>query len=346
VKSLVWTAPEKMEFKETDIPEPGADEVLIEVKAVGICGSEIEGYRGHNSLRVPPLVMGHEFSGIIRRLGSQVETEGKKEETLRPGQRVTVNPLTFCGKCMRCQKGLVNLCDHRSIIGIHRPGAFAEYVVVPAQNVHVVPDETDFQRAALTEPLACSLRAARRALDIHPLANVVVIGAGAIGLLSAMACRLLGAAHVTILDTNDARLETALNIGVNAAFNPNKGDVKAYIARTCGEDAVDVVIDAAGFQPTRAMAIDLLHPGGTFMNIGLGIDDTVLPINRAIRSEIRMLGSFCYDQVDFHEAKKLLLSGKINHEGWTEARPLSEGPQAFKQLVEGSVSSGKIILTL
>ena len=234
----------------------------------------------------------------------------------------------------------------RFIVGIHRPGAFAEYVVVPAANVLVLPDETDFQRAALTEPLACSLRAARRALDDHPLANIVVIGAGAIGILSAIACRLLGAVNVIVLDTNNARLDTVRRIGFDMAFNPNEGNLMANIVRACGEDAVDVVIDAVGFQPTRSVAIDLLHPGGTLMNIGLGIDDTVLPINRTIRSEIRILGSFCYDRHDFYEARSLLLSDQVTHEGWTETRSLSEGAHAFEQLVSGAVASGKIILTL
>ena len=253
MKSLVWTAPETMEIQELERPSIQADEVLIEVKAVGICGSEIEGYLGHNSLRVPPLVMGHEFAGVVVECGA--EATG-----IQIGQKVTVNPLIACGSCARCRQGLVNLCAaNRSIVGIHRPGAFADYVAVPAANVHVVPADSDLFQLSLTEPLACSLRAARRAMDMHPFANVVVIGAGAIGLLSAMVCRLLGASTVTVLDTNDERLQTALQVCADHALNPTRDDLAAQVPVKDGDTGVDVVIDAAGFQPTRSSAIELLR---------------------------------------------------------------------------------------
>ncbi|KIL40363.1 alcohol dehydrogenase [Gordoniibacillus kamchatkensis] len=337
MKALMWTAPERMEFCEVEEPAILEGDVLLRVEAVGICGSEIEGYLGHNSLRVPPLVMGHEFCGIVERAGHQSQAK-------LIGQKAVVNPLLFCGKCPSCRKGLTNLCASRRIIGIHLPGAFAEYVAVPASAVVPVPERLNSFRAALAEPLACSLRAARRAMERHPFANVLVIGAGGIGLLCAMVAKLLGASLVMMADTNEMRLESASRCGVDYTFNPKNTALAEAVSSIAGEKGVDVVIDAAGFQSTRESALKIVNPGGTFMNIGLGVDDTSLRINHLIRNEIEILGSFCYTAQDFYESVQLLISGKIQEDGWTEIRSLRDGGAAFSDLVAGKVNSGKILL--
>jgi threonine dehydrogenase-like Zn-dependent dehydrogenase len=338
MKALVWEQVREMQWNEVDDPHYGKDEVVVSVEAVGICGSEIEGYLGHNSLRVPPLVMGHEFCGIVQALGSGVKD-------LQEGQRVVVNPLLSCGTCASCRKGLPHLCASRMIIGVHRPGAFGEWVAVPRSSIIPAPDHLSPFRAALAEPLACSLRATRRALSDNPFANVLVCGAGGIGLLSAFTAKLLGAMQVVVTDTNTKRLEIASNNGIDLAINPQEENLKEVI-RASFPEGIDVVIDAAGFQQTREAAAYLLNPGGTIMNIGLGIDATQLPVNHFIRNEIRVLGSFCYTPQDFHDAVRLLSEGAITEEGWTEIRPLSDGDQAFKDLTEGKVHKGKILLSV
>ncbi|MDF2716696.1 MAG: adh 4 [Paenibacillus sp.] len=322
MKALVWTGVETMEVRDTERPVCSSDEVLIRVEAVGICGSEIEGYLGHNSLRVPPLVMGHEFCGTV------VESGGD-----RP-----------VGACPSCRRGLPQLCAKRALVGVHRPGAFGELVTVPRSAVVPVPADISPFRAALAEPLACSLRATRRALERHPFAGVLVFGAGGIGLLCAMTAKLLGASRVMIADTNAKRLAMAASLGIGETANPREEELGERVRAVFGEGGLDAVIDAAGFQPTREAAIRLVRPGGTFMNIGLGIDDTVLPINHLIRSEIEILGSFCYSQQDFHDAVRLLSEGRITEEGWTEIRPLADGGDAFAELVAGRVHVGKIFL--
>lgn len=336
MNALVWTEAGTMQWQEIEEAALKRDEVWIEVEAVGICGSEIEGYLGHNSLRTPPLVMGHEFCGIVKRWGDDVTD-------LASGQRVVVNPLIYCGHCRACRQGLTQLCGTREIIGIHRPGAFAEGVSVPRAAVVSVSERISPYRAALAEPLACSLRATRRALEGRSNANVLVFGAGGIGLLCAITAKILGASHVVIADTNNKRLEMAKLAVVDEVVNPasvSRERIKAMF----GDAGIDVVIDAAGFQPTREAAIHLLNAGGTFMNIGLGIDDTALPMNVMIRQEIVILSSFCYTNQDFIDAVKLLEEGKVSEEGWTEIRHLSEGGIAFQELVSGSVHTGKIIL--
>lgn len=338
MKMLVWTNPEQMEIRFEPEPEPGDDEVLLQVEAVGICGSEIEGYLGHNSLRVPPLVMGHEFCGIVRRTGKGVKG-------VSPGQKATVNPLLSCGTCGLCRRGLVQLCRERRIIGIHRPGAFGEYVSVPASALHVVAPEANAFRMALAEPLACSLRAARRAMERHPFANVAVFGAGTIGLLGLLIAKILGASRTLVVDTNEARLKTPLKLGATAVFNAKEADYAQKLKDAAGPSGIDVVIDAAGFQATRSAAIDIVNPGGTVMNIGLGIDHTTIPVNVCIRNEINLLHSFAYQRQDFADALEILQSGKIDESDWSEIRPIEDGPSIFRDLVQGRVAKAKIFLT-
>jgi threonine dehydrogenase-like Zn-dependent dehydrogenase len=339
VKALVWTEIEKMVWQEVPDPVLKAGEVLIRTETVGICGSELEGYLGHNSLRVPPMVMGHEFSGRIEAVGEGVDGFAQ-------GQRVTVNPLIYCGQCDRCLRGRYQLCDKRQVIGIHRPGAFGELMTAPAHCVKGVPEHMSPDRVALAEPLACSLRAVRRAFEQgYSIPNVVVFGAGGIGLLCAKAARLLGADRIGIVDTNPERLKVAMHVGAaDFTIDARTEDINAIAKSAVGTKGIDVVVDAAGYQPTRSAGMAILNNGGTLMNIGLGIDKTELPINVAIRSEIDILGSFCYVPKDFNDALDWLVSGKITEEGWTEIRSIADGDRAFKDLTSGKVQMGKILL--
>lgn len=335
MKALLWDAPDSMNLVEMERPTPEPNEVLIQVGSVGICGSDLEGYLGHNSLRKPPLLMGHEFAGIVADAGSGVTD-------WHVGDRVVINPLLSCGRCPRCIRGNANLCDERKIIGIHKPGAYAEFVTVPTGSLLRLPDSLSFASAALTEPLACSLRAARRALQGKEFAGVAVLGAGAIGLLNAFVARMLGASQVIVLDKNRERVALASELGfLSETFEPG---IEEKVGRIAGKQGIDVVIDAAGFQQTRELAIRLLGAGGRLMNIGLGIDDTMLPLNYAVRSEFEIMGSFCYTRQDFSDALSLLGQGRITGDGWSALRPLSEGSRSFRELTRGAVREGKIIL--
>lgn len=346
MKAVMWTGAEQMEFIALALPEPKEDEALIQISYVGICGSDLEGYLGHNSLRHPPLLMGHEFSGAIVRLGRSAAGAPGSVNGLKEGDRVVVNPLIHCGSCPRCVRGRFNLCDRRQIIGIHRPGAYAEHVAVPVSQVVRIPEGLSDKRASLAEPLACSLRAARRAMATVPFGNVAVIGAGAIGLLCAFTAKLLGAGKVFVLDNNPLRLELVAGLGFDGAVNSADSDSLAAMQQAAGTKGIDIVIDAAGFNATRSLAKRIVNTGGTIMNIGLGSAESPLPINDMIRSETTVLGSFCYAPQDFADALTLLAEGKITEEGWTVTRPLSEGPECFRSLVRGEVPYGKIILTV
>lgn len=337
MKALIWKGPKIMEYIETEKPSIADDEILVRVKSVGICGSDLEGYLGHNSLRKPPLFMGHEFSGTI-------ENKGDKVNNHRIGENIVVNPFISCGSCDRCIRGYLNLCDHKQIIGIHRPGSYAEYAAVPAQNALKIPNDMSFETASLTEPLACALRATRRALEEVPFANVVVIGGGTLGILSAFVSQRLGASRVVVLDINSKRIETVKQLGFDGVLDSSDPAMADTLNKIMGSKGIDIVIDAAGFQPTRELAMNLLNPGGVLMNIGLGVDQTHLPINHLIRSEIQIKGSFCYTKQDFADALEMLAQGKISQQGWSTQRSLEEGPRSFEELVQGEVPYGKIFL--
>lgn len=339
MKVLSWNGPKKIEIEEQPFPHLKEEEVLIQVEVVGICGSEIEGYLGHNSLRKPPLIMGHEFSGIVVKRGSAVQG-------IKKGEKVTVNPLIGCGNCRSCQSGLENLCTKREIIGIHRQGAFSEFVAVPANNVHVLPDDFNLYQAALAEPLACAYRAVKRAFDYEQNESAFIFGAGTIGLLSGLVAQYLGADPIIIADINEERLETAKRIGLTHTMNPSKDAVNEQINQITNQKGIDIVVDAVGFETTRKQAEAIINPGGVIMNIGLGIDESYLPVNNFIRNEVTQLGSFCYTKDDFVEAVSLLKEGKITYEGWTEVRDMEEGNRAFLDLINGSVNNGKIFLKI
>ncbi|SFP61804.1 zinc-dependent alcohol dehydrogenase [Salibacterium halotolerans] len=339
MKVLAWNGPKQLDMEERNIPDPGEQEVLIKVNVAGICGSEIEGFLGHNSLRVPPLIMGHEFCGYVEKTGKQVDH-------IASGTKVVVNPLIHCGRCDKCRKGLENLCDHRQIIGIHQSGAFADYVIVPESTVVEVPKSLDSYTASLAEPLACCFRAVRRALHQHPLANIFIYGAGTIGVLSAFVAEILGANRVIMADINEERLATMQKAGIKHTVNPNNQDVKDEIQKTAGDKGIDIIIDAAGFMPTRTQASEIINSGGIIMNVGLGINETPLPINDFIRNEVTVLGSFCYSKKDFHDAVQLLIEGEIDPKNWSEVRELQDGQQAFTDLIEGKVKNSKIFLEI
>lgn len=334
LKALVWTGPRQMEIKEKEMPHLGSNELLIKVSKVGICGSELSGFLGENSLRIPPLIMGHEFSGVIADISNDVED-------WKIGELITVNPLLSCRKCNFCLQGMRQLCPSRKIIGIHRPGAFAEYVAVPADACHRVSDEV---LGALVEPLACSVRANELA-DIRMNDNVVVFGAGIIGLMALRVAELRGASMRIIVDTNPVRLEKAKLWGATHTVNPSQTDIKSEIM-SFGGGEIDKVIDAVGLPITRKQGIDIVRSNGTIVFVGLHHDETVIPGNVIVREEIQIKGSFCYSDMNFNTALSLINQNMISADPlWLNIRPIEEGKKSFEEQIEGTAVYPKILLT-
>lgn len=336
MRTLLWLGPRQMELQMTPRPEPGPGEVLVRVEAVGICGSELSGYLGQNSLRRPPLVMGHEFAGRAAEVGDGVD--------LAIGTAVVVNPLVTCGTCRMCRRGRENLCRQRQLIGAHRPGAFAEYVLAPAANCLPLPEGLDGVAGSLTEPLACSLRAVTLAA-LDPMETVAVLGAGPIGLLALRAAGLCGAGRTAVVDTNPRRLALARTWGATRVINPREEDPLDAIRELTEGAGVDAVIDAVGLQATRAQAVQAVRPGGRVVLIGLHDAESALPINEVVRSEVALVGSFAYTGEDFRRALAMLARGDVRPDpSWLAERDLAAGQASFEELIDTPSPFAKIVL--
>lgn len=332
MKAVVYLGPEHLVVEDQEIPVLKADEVLVRVEAVGICGSELEGYTGHSSVRSAPLVMGHEFCGVISALALGVDG-------MKVGDRVVVNPLIPCGHCDRCERGKPNICRHRQIIGIHRPGAFADYVAVPKQSIYVVPAESDAALFSLAEPLAVCIHAVK--LGFQPFESLLIFGAGPIGLLSLQVALNMGAKHVLVVDKQEQRLAFAKNLGA-AIATPEQ--LERQVEDVFANRGIDTIMDCVGVEQTREQALQMINPGGHIIMVGLGHDVSKLTMNHLVRQEVRISGSYTYSNADFEQALDLLLNGKIRMTDWTRMASLADAPACFEELVAGRAAVSKIIL--
>ncbi|MBB6673490.1 galactitol-1-phosphate 5-dehydrogenase [Cohnella nanjingensis] len=330
MQALVYEGPRTMNMREVPVPDLKPDEVLIRVERAGICGSELSGYLGHNSLRKPPLIMGHEFAGVIERIGEQASG-------IQAGERVTANPLVTCGSCRYCRNGESQLCGSRNLLGAHRPGAFAQFVAVPVRNVYRLEDYVSFEEGALAEPFACAIHVCRL-LGLTPTSRLLIYGAGPIGLFALQAAMVYGIHDAVIVDLNESRLEIARELGGIAVSNLNE------LPEGSGS-GFDAVIDAVGAEATRQRSVAAVRPGGKVVFTGLHEADSKLPINDMIRSEIGAKGAFAYSQEDFETALLWIGQGRIRLLPWVETSPMSEGGASFEKLIGGPGKIAKIFLT-
>jgi threonine dehydrogenase-like Zn-dependent dehydrogenase len=336
MQALVWEAPRVMALREQEVPRPQAGEVLVRVAYVGICGSELSGYLGHNALRVPPLVMGHEFSGEIVALGEEALEKNPK---LALGQAVTANPLVHCGECDYCRQGANHLCTVRRVIGAHRPGALAGYVAVPAWMVVSLPAGLALRDGALVEPAACGVRAAQWCGNVSG-ETALVIGAGAIGLLTLQALLLAGAARVFIADTQPERLAAGAALG-GEPLDPRAVKLPQVVREATGGLGAFAAVDAVGKAITREQCVSAVRSLGTVVLE----ENSVLPTADIIRREITLHGSFAYSPRDFSAAADLLQAGRLRLAPWMVEAPLAEGGSWFERLSgENPGGTAKVLL--
>jgi threonine dehydrogenase-like Zn-dependent dehydrogenase len=318
MKALVYTDVDTLEYRNFANPEPGPDEVLVRIDSVGICGSDMHAYLGHDDRRPAPLILGHEGAGVTA-----------------DGRRVTINPLVNDPNSAASRSGRENLCPSRQIISMPpREGAFAEYVAIPERNLIEVPSHITLEQAALAEPIAVSWHAVRLGLAaLHPAdeRRAHVIGGGAIGLAAALALTAMGVEQVTLSEPNAARA--------------------TYLRDTCGIAVVDtpeqdipLVIDAVGFSSTRAVASALVSPGGVILHIGLGSSEGGLDIRRITLQEITLIGTYTYTAQDFRDTCNAMFKGRLGTLDWIETRDLSDGAAAFTDIRAGKTLAPKTIL--
>ena len=329
MKALVYTGEKNLIYQDYSDPIKKKDEEIIKINSVGICGSDMHAFLGHDERRPSPLILGHEPSGII--VGG--ENDGKK---------VTINPLVTCGHCRFCISSRDNLCLTRQIISMPpREGAFAEYVSIPKQNLISVPDDVSLENACLTEPLACGWHASKVAKKIMNLnlkeLNCLVIGGGAIGIGAALSLLLHGAENIFLAETNEIRhnkIKKTCNVQV---FNPEK-------KIPFEEGSIDLVIDGVGIVKTREMSSKYISPGGLIVHIGLGQPKEGLDIRRMTLQEITFVGTYTYTSSDFKETADKIFNNEFGNLDWVDIRPLKDGQACFEEILEGKTLFPKIIL--
>jgi 2-desacetyl-2-hydroxyethyl bacteriochlorophyllide A dehydrogenase len=328
MKALVYTGPREMVYRDEADPSLAADEVVIRIDAAGICGSDMHAYHGHDPRRVPPLVLGHELAGEI------VAGPGT-------GKRVTVNPLIACGRCEFCVQGRSNLCANRSMVGMTRPGAFADFMAIPAQSLVELPEAMSARQAALTEPAATALHAlhlSMRALARPlPEADVLVIGAGAIGLLAALLLRAYGCRRLAIAEVNPLRRAAAERHSGWRGFDPREPGGPA-------PGSVDLVLDAVGSKETRRAALEAVKPGGVVMHVGLQDWASEIDMRKLTLAEITLLGTYTYTRADLQATVRALHDGAFGDLAWVAERRLADGARAFEDLDRGRLAAAKVLL--
>ena len=328
MKALVYTNTLELQYRDEPDPVVADGEALIEIEAVGICGSDMHAYHGHDARRVPPLILGHEAVGRVQS-GSQ------------QGKRVVLNPLITCGSCDQCLGGRSNLCKQRELIGMRRAGAFAQYISIPEQNLLDMPQDMDSVVASLTEPAATSLHAVYLAEKVlaRPISEcrAVIIGGGSIGVFAALMLQHKGCKAIYLGDTNSLRRKTAASLGSTEVYDPLGDDLPEAAS-------FDLVIDAVGSGRTRATASRLVCAGGVISHVGLLDNEPGLDARRITLEEITFLGNYTYSVLDLRAAIDLLYRGSLGSLDWVENRSLMEGAEAFREIHLGEAASPKIVL--
>jgi L-iditol 2-dehydrogenase len=332
-----------LDLQMRDVPEPaiGSRDVLIQVKACGICGSDVHGYDGSTGRRIPPLIMGHEAAGVVTRIGAEVDS-------VSIGERVTFDSTVSCGKCGFCRRGDVNLCDNRQVLGVscgdyRRNGAFAEYVSVPQHIIYPLPESFAFEKAALIEAVSIAVHAAK-ITGIQPDSSVVVIGAGMIGLLAIQAFRVFGCTKVIAVDLEENKLAMARSLGADETFLATDPELLAKLQSATGGHGPDITIEAVGAQSSVRTAIESVRRGGTVTLIGNLAASVEIPLQVVVTRQLRLLGS-CASAGEYRECIALMESGAIKVDPLISAlAPLREGAEWFSRLHAREPGLMKVIL--
>ncbi len=332
--------PGKLSIAEMPVPAFGDDEVLVRVRACGVCGSDVHGFDGSTGRRIPPLVMGHEAAGVVERVGAAVTD-------LSPGDRVTFDSTVSCGSCDFCRRGQINLCDRRTVLGVscgdyRRHGAFAEYVNVPARIAYRLPDALPFEHAALIEAVSVAVHAVALKKP-SPSDHVAVIGCGMIGLLIVQVLRAEGCTSIIAVDVDDSRVAMAMQLGATAGFD-GRSDVPQTMRRATGGKGADQAFEVVGRSETVQAAVRSVRKGGVVTLVGNLSPMVEVPLQDVVSRQLTLLGS-CASSGEYPACIDLMARGVIDVAPLISATaPLDEGPQWFDRLHRGDEKLMKVIL--
>jgi 2-desacetyl-2-hydroxyethyl bacteriochlorophyllide A dehydrogenase len=305
LKAALIEKPRSFKVLEKDIPSIKSNEVLVKVHVCGVCGTDVHIYEGAMPWAKLPLIPGHEFSGVVAEVGRDVNG-------ISVGDAVTVDPNITCGLCRYCRSARRNLCPRVESIGVTRDGGFAEYVVAPTSQLYMVPKGLSLDEAAFTEPVACCLHGIMR-LSIRPGEDVLIVGAGPIGLIHLQLVRRAGAGRVIVVEVNDRRLKLAEKLGADLTVNPSRDDVVKAVNSFLGGKGVEAAIDAAGGSNPLTLALNCLEPGGRLLVFGVASESDVWSIKPydIYKRELTIIGSFI-NPYEMDGALNLLASGALN----------------------------------
>ncbi len=332
MKALVHTAPYVMEYTDWPTPEPGPDDLLVQVKACAICGSDIKGYSGSTGRRQPPIIMGHEASGVVAAVGENVQ--GFAE-----GDRVTFDSTVYCLKCDYCLSGHWNLCDNREVLGVsegtyRRHGAMAEYVLVPYRIAVHMPDGLSHAQAALVETTSVGVHAANRTpLQLND--TVVIVGAGGVGLVALQAIRLKGAGKIIVTDLSPSRLEMARAMGADITIRADAPDMLEQLFAATGPRGADATLEAVGIQTTIDTALEITRKGGSLTLIGNVAPRVEMGLQSITSREITLYG-VCACNGEIAACVELIASGRINVDPFiSDYARIEDGQAVFDRLYKG-----------
>lgn len=341
MKALVLKEYNVFEYSDVAKPEIKPDEVLIKVHTCGICGSDVHGMDGSSGRRIPPVIMGHEASGIIESVGPEVTA-------YQTGDKVTFDSTLYCGTCWYCRKGLINLCENRRVLGVscdeyRMHGAYAEYVAVPERILYPLPAGMAFEHAAFIEPVSVAVHAVGRVVPRLD-SSVAVVGAGMIGLLVVQALRVSGCGPIIAVDIDNDRLTLAKSMGATCTGNPKEDDVAALVAEATHGRGVDYAFEVVGNTATVQSSASLVRKGGNLVLVGNLSSQVEFPLQTIVTREISVFGS-CSSQGEYPECISLVSSGKIDVSPMISACvPLSEGANWFKRLYKSEPGLMKVML--
>jgi threonine dehydrogenase-like Zn-dependent dehydrogenase len=341
MKALVLEEYKKMVYKDMPDPVPDDDEVLIKVKACGICGSDVHGYDGSTGRRIPPLIMGHEASGVIVKSGSGVKK-------WKPGDRVTFDSTVYPLDDWYTLEGMYNLSDNREVLGVspgtyRRHGAFAEYITVPQHILYRIPENVTFEQASMTEAVAVALHAINIS-GIKTGDRCVVTGAGMIGIFIVKLLKISGASEIIAIDISEDRLGKAQAAGADQTFNASSVRLTEKIMKLTNGRGADISFEAVGINETVNLSVDVIRKGGKAILVGNISPKVEFPLQKVVTRELRILGS-CAIRGEYEVVLGLLGTGKITVDDQILAiAPLSEGALWFDRLYAKTGGSGKVIL--
>jgi L-iditol 2-dehydrogenase len=342
VKALMLVDKQRFELTDMPVPEIGVGDLLVAVKACGICGSDVHGYDGSTGRRIPPIVMGHEAAGVIEKVGA-----GVKEYA--PGDRITFDSTVYCAECPYCRAGRINLCDNRRVLGVscseyRRHGCFAQYVSIPSYIAYPMPDGLRFEHAAMVESVSIALHALNRAKPSLG-DSAVVVGAGMIGQLIVQALRTAGCGTLIAIDLDETRLEKARQFGADHVLNARTPNVSEQVRDLAGGGGVNFAYEAVGSAASLETAVASVRKGGNLVLVGNISPQVPMPLQAIVTRELSLFGT-CASCGEYPACLDLMSRGKIDVQSLISAvAPLEEGPQWFTRLHQKEPGLMKVILT-